>query len=70
MNIRDEEISKSGTKPELLIRLQAHGAQLQKTDEDDEELASPIIQLKTSIMEASMPGSPRAFDFPEDHALD
>jgi hypothetical protein len=72
--LRDEctrrGISKSGTKPELLTRLQAHEAQLQKTDEDDEELASPVIQLGTTIMEAFMPGSLRAFDFPEDHALD
>jgi hypothetical protein len=72
--LRDEctrrGISKSGIKPELLTRLQAHEAQLQKTDEDDEELASYVIQLETYIMEASMPGSPRAFDFPEDYALD
>jgi hypothetical protein len=72
--LRDEctrrGISKSVTKPELLIRLQAHEAQLQKTDEDDEELTSSVIQLGTPIMEASMPGSPKAFDFPEDHALD
>jgi hypothetical protein len=64
-------IPKSGTKPELLAKLQTHEkhqAGEQKTDDDN--LASPIIvQLGTPIIEPIDPGSPGAFDFPEDHKL-
>jgi hypothetical protein len=64
-------IPKSGTKPELLAKLQTHEkhqAGEQKTDNDD--LASPIIvQLGTPIIEPIDPGSLKAFDFPKDHKL-
>jgi hypothetical protein len=65
------KIPKSGTKPELLAKLQTHEkhqANEQKTDNDN--LISPIIvQLETLIIELIDPGSPKAFNFPKDHKL-
>jgi hypothetical protein len=65
-------IPKSGTKPELLAKLQAHEVQQtggQKAGVDDEEFA-PVVVLGTPIIEPVSPGSPRAFEFPEDGLLD
>jgi hypothetical protein len=64
-------IPKSGTKPELLAKLQTHEkhqAGKQKTDNDN-LAGSIIVQLGTLIIEPIDSGFPKAFDFPEDHKL-
>jgi hypothetical protein len=65
-------VSKSGTKPELLAKLQAHEVQQtggQKANVDDEEFAC-VVMLGTPIIEPVSPGSFKAFEFPEYGLLD
>jgi hypothetical protein len=57
-------LAKSGTKPELMARLQAHEAESIK---NEEEFATIDLTLGTPIPDTPIPNSPRAFDFPEDY---
>jgi hypothetical protein len=57
-------LAKSGTKPELLARLQAYEADNVKT----EEFATIDLTLGTPIPDTPISSSPRAFDFPEDYS--
>jgi hypothetical protein len=56
-------LAKSGTKLELLARLQAYESDNVKT----EEFATIDLTLGTPIPDTPIPSSPRAFDFPEDY---
>jgi hypothetical protein len=58
-------LAKSGTKPELLAKLQAYEADNVKT----EEFATIDLTLGTPIPDTPIPSSPRAFDFPEDYLM-
>jgi hypothetical protein len=58
-------LAKSGTKPELLAKLQAYEADNVKT----EEFATTDLTLGTPVPDTPIPSSPRAFDFPEDYPI-
>jgi hypothetical protein len=58
-------LAKSGTKPELLAKLQAYEADNVKT----EEFATIDLTLGTPVPDTFIPRSAKAFDFPEDYPM-